>query len=291
MSVQKYQQLGLIGCGLMGGSFALALKKAGRVRRVVGYSKSPSTTKKAYELGVIDAEAKSALQACTGSDLILLAVPVSAMADTLKTIREFVRFDTLVMDVGSTKQDVVEAARQSLGWNAQYFVPAHPIAGKEKAGVAYADANLYMGASVVLTPLSETVAEKVQQARTVWTSLGARVLSMTPREHDAVLAAVSHLPHLVAFAYVNGLLAQPNVQELLSLGGPGFRDFSRIAAGDATMWRDVLLANRVEVMGQLRQLVLSLQQMQQALHNKDAAELERLISQASKARGRWHPGG
>lgn len=285
--MRKYQQLGLIGCGLMGGSFALAMKQAGLVQRVVGYSKSPSTTRRAFEMGVIDVEAQSALQAATGSDVILVAVPVSATAASMKTIREFVRPDTLVMDVGSTKQSVVDAARHALGWNAQYFVPAHPIAGKESAGVASAEADLYRGANVVITPMEETVIAKVQQAQELWVALGARPVIMNPKEHDSVLAAVSHLPHFLAFAYMNGLLTQTNAQQMLALGGPGFRDFSRIAAGDAVLWRDVMLANRTEIMGQLRQMVLALQQMQQALHKQDAAELQRLIQQASDARNQW----
>lgn len=287
MRTRKYQQLGLIGCGLMGGSFALALKKARLVRHVVGYSKSPSTTQKAYDLGVIDSQAQSALQACIGSDLILLAVPVSATADMLKNIRDYVRSDTLVMDVGSTKQDVADAARQSLGWNVQYFVPAHPVTGKESAGVAYADANLYRGARVVLTPLHETMPEKLQQAAELWTALGAHLTTMLPQEHDAVMAAVSHMPHLVAFAYINGLLAQGNSAQLLAMGGPGFRDFSRIAAGDAILWRDVLLANRTEVLAQLQHMQTALAQLQQTLENRDGVELERLIAQASKTRAQW----
>lgn len=285
--MRRFEQLGVIGCGLMGGSFALALKRAGLVKRVVGYSKSPSTTKLAHSMGVIDIEAKSALQACTGSDIILLAVPVSATESTLKNIRAFVHPGTLVMDVGSTKQDVVDAAKQTLGDNFVYFIPAHPIAGKESAGVKYSDVNLYKGANVILTPLPETHAVQLEQAEAVWKALGARVTSMDPKEHDMILAAVSHLPHLVAFSYINGLLAQPDAERLMSFAGPGFRDFSRIAAGDVVLWRDVLLANRREVLKQLKELGQALQQMRQALHQNDGAELERLIKQASTARMKW----
>ncbi|RMX06572.1 prephenate dehydrogenase/arogenate dehydrogenase family protein [Corticibacter populi] len=288
--VTVFKQLGLIGCGLMGGSFALAMKKAGLVKQVVGYSKSPSTTLRARQRGVIDTEAKSALQACAGSDLILLAVPVAATGAMLKTIREFVRPDVLTMDVGSTKQDVVDAAAKALGWNAQYFVPAHPIAGKEKAGVDAADAQLYRDARVVLTPTEATSVDKLRQAQQLWEALGGRVSVMTPAEHDAAMAAVSHLPHMVAFAYMNGLLGQPEAARLLSLAGPGFRDFTRIAGGDPHLWRDVLLANRSEVAGQLRQLVLALQDFQRVLHAEDAEALEKLITRASDARAQWKPG-
>ncbi|PAT36791.1 prephenate dehydrogenase [Vandammella animalimorsus] len=284
---KTYNQLGLIGCGLMGGSLALALKRAQLVRHVVGYSKSPSTTARARQMGVIDTEAQSAMQACAGSDLIVLAVPVAATAELFKTIRQFVQADALTMDLGSTKQDVVQAAEKLLGWNAQYFVPAHPIAGKERSGVEHADAALYQGAKVVLTPTPATDLNKVQQAQALWTALGAQVQVMSALEHDSALAAVSHLPHLVAFAYVNSLLSQRDSEQLLSLAGPGFRDFSRIAAGDPVLWRDVLLANRTEVAGRLRELVLCIQQFQRALHAQDAQALEKLIASASRARGQW----
>ncbi|PAT34705.1 prephenate dehydrogenase/arogenate dehydrogenase family protein [Vandammella animalimorsus] len=284
---KTYNQLGLIGCGLMGGSLALALKRAQLVRHVVGYSKSPSTTARARQMGVIDTEALSAMQACAGSDLIVLAVPVAATAEMFKTIRQFVQADALTMDLGSTKQDVVQAAEKLLGWNAQYFVPAHPIAGKERSGVEHADAALYQGAKVVLTPTPATDLNKVQEAQALWTALGAQVQVMSALEHDSALAAVSHLPHLVAFAYVNSLLSQRDSEQLLRLAGPGFRDFSRIAAGDPVLWRDVLLANRTEVAGRLRELVLSIQEFQRALHAQDAQALEKLIASASSARGQW----
>ena len=204
-----------------------------------------------------------------------------------KTIRQFVQADALTMDLGSTKQDVVQAAEKLLGWNAQYFVPAHPIAGKERSGVEHADAALYQGAKVVLTPTPATDLNKVQEAQALWTALGAQVQVMSALEHDSALAAVSHLPHLVAFAYVNSLLSQRDSEQLLSLAGPGFRDFSRIAAGDPVLWRDVLLANRTEVAGRLRELVLSIQEFQRALHAQDAQALEKLIASASSARGQW----
>lgn len=285
--MQKFEQLGVIGCGLMGGSFALGLKKAGLVKRVVGFSKSPSTTQLAQDCGVIDLQAHSALYACSGSDLILVAVPVAATQTVLSTIRDFLRPGTLVMDVGSTKQSVVDAANAALGDKAQYFVPAHPIAGKESAGVEHAQANLYQGANVILTPQDNTDAHLLEKAKSVWQALGARVQSMSAKEHDAVFASVSHLPHLLAFAYINGVIGQPNAEQQLALAGSGFRDFSRIAASDTTLWRDVLLANRTQVLVQLRQYVIALQDMQQALHEKDTVTLEKLIHSASEARSHW----
>ena len=191
-----FEQLGLIGCGLMGGSFALALKRAGLVRRVVGYSKSPSTTERARQLGVIDIEAPSALLAVSGADLVLLAVPVAATEATLKAIRHLVNPDMLIMDVGSSKRDVVDAARRVLKHDVGVFVPCHPITGREVSGVENADAGLYQGRQVILTPIERTLTTKLDKARALWQALGCEVLEMSPESHDAAFAAVSHLPHL-----------------------------------------------------------------------------------------------
>ncbi|MGL4437513.1 MAG: prephenate dehydrogenase, partial [Giesbergeria sp.] len=187
-----FEQLGLIGCGLMGGSFALALKQAGLVQRVVGYSKSPSTTDRARQLGVIDVEAPSALLAVAGADIVLLAVPVSATEATLKAIRHLVTPQMLIMDVGSTKADVVQAAESALREKVGSFVPAHPITGREVSGVEHAEADLYSGRQVILTPTERTLTAQLQRAQEVWTKLGSRVTSMSPESHDAAFAAVSH---------------------------------------------------------------------------------------------------
>ena len=211
-----FNQLGLIGCGLMGGSFALALKKAGLVRRVVGYSKSPSTVEKARRLGVIDVAAESALLAVSGSDIVIIAVPVAATEGTFRAIRHLVDPGVLFMDVGSTKRDVVDAARRVLKERLPSFVPAHPIAGREVAGIEHADPGLYQGRKVILTPLQQTDTTLVQKATDVWAAIGCQVLKMTPENHDAAFAAVSHLPHLVAFAYINALQQQPAGKEFLS---------------------------------------------------------------------------
>jgi prephenate dehydrogenase len=283
-----FEQLGLIGCGLMGGSFALAMKKAGLVKRVVGYSKSPSTTEKARQLGVIDVEAPSALLAISGADLVLVAVPVAATEATFKAIRHLVTPKTLLMDVGSTKRDVVEAARRSLGNQLGSFVPAHPIAGKESSGVDHADANLYMGKQVILTPIERTLTAHLANADKLWTALGCKVRRMSPDAHDAAYAAVSHLPHLLAFAYMNGLESQAERDSFLSLAGPGFRDFTRIAASDPKVWRDILSANKDELLAQSRHFRQALQHLEQRITQGDAEGLTQLIDQASRARAAWH---
>jgi prephenate dehydrogenase len=282
-----FEQLGLIGCGLMGGSFALALKQAGLVRRVVGYSKSPSTLQRARQLGVIDVEAPSALLAVSGADIVLLAVPVAAMEDSFKAMRHLVGPQTLVMDVGSTKGDVVAAARRALKDQLAGFVPAHPITGKEVAGVEHAEASLYRERQTILTPLPETDPAQVERATQVWRALGSQVRQMSPEDHDAAYATVSHLPHLLAFAAMNAIHDQPEAQRFLELAGPGFRDFTRIAAGDPSVWRDILLANQAEVIAQSRHFRRALDQLEAAMQAGDAHQLQALIRQASEARGAW----
>ena len=287
----KFERLALIGCGLMGGSFALALRQAGLVAHVAGFSASEGTRQKALQLGVIDSACASAAQAAQGADLVLVAVPVRATQDTLRAIDPVLSPHTLVMDVGSTKGDVVAAARTALRHNLTCFVPAHPIAGKEVAGIEHADAALYRDRQVILTPLPETPAERVLQAHQLWQALGSRVLELSPEAHDASFAAVSHLPHLAAFALVNAVARQPHGAQHLSMAGPGFRDFSRIAASDPCVWRDILLANRDEVLHQSALLRQTLDEFEAAMHAGDAARLQGLIAEASQTRSRWRLGG
>ena len=285
-----FEQLGLIGCGLMGGSFALALKRAGLVKRVVGYSKSPSTTERARQMGVIDVEAPSALLAVSGADIVLLAVPVSATKATFKAIRHLITPHTLIMDVGSTKRDVVDAARRVLRDHVGCFVPAHPITGKEVSGVEHADANLYTGKQVILTPIERTFTAQLSKAASLWTALGCNVVQMSPQAHDAAYAAVSHLPHLIAFTLMNSISDQAQGADYLSLAGPGFRDFTRIAASDPKMWRDILVANREELLAQSKLFQQNLHTLEKLIANSDGDTLERLIEQASDTRTNWRIG-
>ncbi|MFM2275331.1 MAG: hypothetical protein RL211_1203 [Pseudomonadota bacterium] len=282
-----FEQLGLIGCGLMGGSFALALKRAGLVKRIVGYSKSPSTTERARQMGVIDVEAPSALLAVSGADIVLVAVPVAATEATFKAIRHLVTPKMLIMDVGSTKRDVIDAGRRSLREHVGSFVPAHPIAGREVSGVEHADVDLYHGKQVILTPIERTQPAQVQQAIDVWSGLGCRVVTMTPEAHDAAFAAVSHLPHLISFALMNAISSQADGKNYLSLAGPGFRDFTRIAASDAHVWRDIMLSNREELLTQSKIFQRSLQALELMISSGNAEALEGLIDQASLTRANW----
>jgi prephenate dehydrogenase len=274
----------------MGGSFALALKRAGLVKRVIGYSKSPSTTERAKKLGVIDVAAESALLAVSGSDIVIIAVPVAATETTFRAIRHLVEPSVLFMDVGSTKRDVVDAARRVLRERVGAFVPAHPVAGKEASGIEHADAGLYSGRQVILTPLPQTTPELVQKATDVWAAIGSQVLKMTPENHDAAFAAVSHLPHLLAFAYFSTVINQPAGKDFLSLAGPGFRDFTRIAASNPETWRDILLANREEVLKQTRLFRNALDALEAALSNANAEAVEGLIRSAAEGRAGWQMG-
>lgn len=283
-----FEQLGIIGCGLMGSSFALAMKRAGLVKRIVGYSKSPTTTARAMQMGVIDAESVSALQAVSGSDIVLVAVPVAAIEATLKSIKHMITPNMLIMDVGSTKQNVVVSAQRVLGASIGTFVPAHPIAGKELSGVEHADADLYTGRQVILTPIGRTYTAQLNKALELWTALGCTVQSMSPEDHDTAYAAVSHLPHLLAFALMNSITSQKQGPKFLELAGPGFRDFSRIAAGDPKMWHDILFANRTQVLDQISHFKQTLQTMETLISNNDSTALEAALNAASQARTQWH---
>jgi len=282
-----FKQLGLIGCGLMGGSFALALKRAGLVRHVVGYSKSPSTVIQAQKMGVVDQAADSALLAVSGSDLVLIAVPVAATEPTFRAIRHLVQPGTVFMDVGSTKADVVTAARRVLKERLKHFVPAHPIAGKESSGIGAADANLYRGCQVILTPLPENEPHQIERATTAWVGVGAQVRQMSAEAHDAAFAAVSHLPHLIAFAAFSAIARQPAGDRLLELAGPGFRDFTRIAASEPSVWRDILIANREQVLAQAELFKTQLRLIESAMRDGRPEAVEALIRDASSGRAGW----
>jgi prephenate dehydrogenase len=287
----QFERLALIGCGLMGGSFALALRQAGLVQHVCGYSASEGSRAKALQMGVIDQTCTSVGEAVQGADLVLLAVPVAATPSCLQQMQPAVRSDALVMDVGSTKADVVAAALATLGERLNCFVPAHPIAGKEVAGIAHADAALYQARQVILTPLTETPANQTARARQVWQALGAQVIELSPQDHDAAFAAVSHLPHLLAFAFINAIAQQAEGAQYLSMAGTGFRDFSRIAASAPEVWRDILLANQTQVLHQSKLMRQALSEFEQAMHSGDALRLEALIQNASLVRSQWSLGG
>ena len=291
MSEPMIERLAVLGCGLMGGSFAMALRQRGLVQEVVGFSSRESTRRRAVELGVIDRACESVAEAVAQSDLVLLSVPVQATELTLRALAPYLGEHAMLMDVGSTKCDVVAVARNTLGLALPRFVPAHPIAGKEMAGVEHAQADLYMHRQVVLTPLTETDPRFMVRAQAIWLALGSKVKILTAEAHDAAFAAVSHLPHLLAFAYINGLTDQTEGSKWVAMGGPGFRDFTRIAASDPTVWRDILLTNRSQVLAQLAHTRQALEKLEQAMNEPDGHSLHELIEASRRTRSAWRMAG
>lgn len=281
------ERLAIIGVGLIGGSVALALKQAGAVRHVVGCGRGRANLDKALELGVIDAIAETPEAAVAGADIVLLALPVGAMADIFARIAGHLAATTLLTDAGSTKQDVVAAARAGLGERLGQFVPGHPIAGAEQSGVEAARADLYSHRQVILTPLDENPPASVERIRALWQATGARVARMNPETHDHVFAAVSHLPHLAAFALVDELAARDNAELYFDYAGSGFRDFTRIAASHPEMWRDIALANREPLQQELTAYIQALEQLRRRLAEADGSALEALFARASQARKAW----
>jgi prephenate dehydrogenase len=279
----------IFGVGLIGGSFALALRKAGAVGEIVGFGRSPATLDDAWQLGILDRIGTDEAREVADADLVLLATPVAQMAGIFARIAPHLGVRTLMTDGGSTKSDVVAAARAHLGDKLARFIPAHPIAGAEKSGAAAAQADLYQGRKVVLTPLPENSREAVSRIREAWERCGATVSELTAVRHDEVFAAVSHLPHLLSFALVHDLAQRENRDQLLSFAASGFRDFTRIAASSPEMWRDICLANHAALLRELRQYADELYVLYQALERHDAAKLEEVFTEASKVRSAWTP--
>jgi prephenate dehydrogenase len=280
-------KLVVFGVGLIGGSFALALRKAGMVREIVGVGRSAGNLEEALRLGVIDRVAADAASAVQDADLVLLAVPVGQMAAVMASISQHLSAQAVVTDAGSTKCDVVALAHQHLPGHLARFVPAHPIAGAEKSGAAAASAELYRGRNVVVTPLPEIDSAAVRTVCALWEACGAAVREMTPQAHDEVFAAVSHLPHLLAFALVEDIATRSNSEELFSYAASGFRDFTRIAGSSPEMWRDICMANRTALLKELGVYQAQLDRLRAMLDQADGAALERVFSHASEARNRW----
>jgi prephenate dehydrogenase len=277
-------RLAVIGVGLIGGSFALALKQAKAVSHVTGVGRDPANLKLALERGAIDAIAANIASAARDAGLILVATPVAQFPAVFASLADS---KALITDAGSTKRDVIAAARKALGKKISQFVPAHPIAGAEKSGVAAASAELFRGKRVVLTPLRENSEDALTLVQQAWSSCGARITRMDPDEHDAVLAAVSHLPHLLAFALVHEVARRENSAQLFSFAAGGFRDFTRIASSHPEMWRDICIANRDRLLHELKSYSSELGSVQKLLEAGDGAGLEKLFAAARDARNKW----
>jgi prephenate dehydrogenase len=286
----KLGKLVVVGVGLIGGSFALALKAAAAVGRVVGVGRGEANLRRALELGVIDAIGALDRATVAEADLVLVAAPVGQAGPVFAALAPLLGPGTVVTDAGSTKQDVVAAARRELGAALPRFVPGHPIAGTEKSGAEAALAGLFRGRKVVLTPLAETDRSAVDRVRAAWESCGARVLELEPAEHDAVLASVSHLPHVLAYALVHQVARHPRAEQLFAFAAGGFRDFTRIASSHPRMWSDICLANREELLKELDRYGGELARIRALLERGDAKMLEALFAHAREARERWLKG-
>lgn len=278
--------LAVVGVGLIGGSVAAALRKTGQVGRVLGVGRQRSTLNRALELGLIDHIATLEEAAAT-ADLVVLAVPVGSTGAVLSAMRDHLGPKTLITDAGSTKANVVQAARQALGDHIGRFVPAHPIAGAEKTGPDAADADLYQGRVTVLTPVDENTAEDRTHVTRVWEACGSRVLVMSPEAHDRVLASVSHVPHFLSSVFMWQVAMAADSDIRLALAGSGFRDFTRISAGSGEVWRDIFLANREAVLSELQEVRAALDKAEQALQQGDGPALEDFLERAALARRFW----
>lgn len=279
-----FKRVAVFGVGLIGGSFALALKRAGAVQEVVGAGRKRETLEQALALGLIDRMALQAEDALAGSDLVLIAAPVAQTGNILRSIAPHLEASTIVTDAGSTKSDVIAAARVALGDKIAQFVPGHPIAGREVHGPQSALADLYQHKRVILTPLPENNAASVSAVIQAWQACGAQVDTLSAVQHDAVLAAVSHLPHLLAYALVAQIARAEDAQLKFGLASGGFRDFTRIAASSPEMWRDIALANRDALLGELETYQKMLEHLHGLIERSDATGLEKLFALASEKR-------
>ncbi len=280
-------KLVIIGVGLIGGSFALAMKRAGLVGQVVGVGRSLDNLNRAIELGVIDAASQDPAQAVAGADLVMVATPVGQMGRVFDAIAPVLPREAIVTDAGSTKGDVAQLMRAHLPEHLAYCVPAHPIAGSDRSGAAAAQYGLFEQRRVVLTPLEATLPEAAEAVGQWWQASGARVFSMRADEHDAVFASVSHLPHLLAFAYVEMVANKTDAARCFDFAATGFKDFTRIAGSHPEMWRDISLANREALLADLRAYQAGLAQLTQWVEAGDGAALEQMFQHAREARVQW----
>ena len=281
----------IFGVGLIGGSFARALKKADAVGTIVGMGRSAASLARAQELGLIDiigdGSGDGLRAALDGADLVLIAAPVAQTEKILAALAPHLHPGTVVTDAGSTKTDVVAAARRALQGKLAQFVPGHPIAGRESNGPDAAIDDLYQGKKTVLTPLAENAPADVERVAAAWRLCGAIIHRLTPEEHDKVFAAVSHLPHLLAYALVDDIANKPHADLLFQYAASGFRDFTRIAASSPEMWRDISLANQGALLGELDAYMAQLTRLRDHLATGDGAGIEAVYANAQRARRQW----
>jgi prephenate dehydrogenase len=283
----QLNKLVIFGVGLIGGSVALALKRIHPNLHIVGIGRSEDNLQSALDLNVIDQAQTDIASAMSNTDLIIIATPVAQTRNILDAIKRHLTPHTVITDVGSTKSDVIQVAKEILGAQFSQFVAGHPIAGAEKSGVTAAQADLFDGKNIVLTPEPSTNPQALALVRQMWATCGAKLSEMTASQHDSIFAAVSHLPHLLAFALVDDLAARPNAKQLFDFAASGFRDFTRIAGSHPEMWRDISLANRDALLKELDAYQSELNQIKTLLANNDGNGLQMLFDRASKARNQW----
>lgn len=285
------KKLTIFGVGLIGGSLALALKKAGVVEEIIGCSRDENHLKQAVNLGVIDDYQLDPKLAAADADVIFLSVPMRAMEKVMSSFKSVVTSDTIITDGGSSKASVVAAAKNVFGDVPENFVPGHPIAGREKSGVTAAIDSLYENHKVILTPLEHTNSAAVQRVKQMWETVGAHVETLDVQQHDRVLAATSHLPHVVAYAMVDTLSQTTFVDEIFHYAAGGFRDLSRIASSDPTMWRDICLENKAALLEMVAAYQRTLDTIKTKIESDDASGLFEIFEQAKTTRdSHVHPG-
>ncbi len=282
-----FNKVVIVGAGLIGGSFALALKAAGKAGVVTGLGRTPQAMARALALGIVDEVASSPAEAMQGADLVLIAAPVAQTGRILASLLPFLEEGTIITDAGSTKADVVASAYEALGLRVKQFVPGHPIAGRESNGPDAAIPDLYVGKKVVLTALPENAPADVDKVACAWQACGALIHRLTPEQHDTVFASVSHLPHLLAFALVDDVAHKEHSALLFQFAASGFRDFTRIAGSSPEMWRDISLANQNALLAELDDYLAQLTRMRAMLAARDGASLEAIYANARHARSQW----
>jgi len=285
--MRRVKTLAVVGVGLIGGSLALALRRAGMATRIVGFDRDRGALEAAASLGAIDTAAESVSEAVQGADLVVIAVPVRSVGPVLHDVALAMNDETIVTDVGSTKAEVVKVAREELRERFRRFVPGHPIAGRETSGVESALADLFRGARVVLTPVPETAAEALDTVRSCWEAVGGRVAIADAADHDRIFAAVSHLPHILSFALVSEIASRDNAAEILGFAAGGFRDFTRIAASSPQMWRDIAMQNREALLAEIDRYGARLAVFRDLIERGEASGLERLMTEARATRTAW----
>ena len=278
------KQITIVGIGLIGGSLAKALRKSGFAGTIVGADNNEAALKTAVELGVIDRYSIDPVEAVAGADIVVLSVPVRQTGTVLDQLLPGLSVDSVITDVGSSKAHVVLAAQQALGQRMDCFVPGHPIAGREKSGVAAAETELFRDHRVILTPLESTRQDAIDLVTQMWNSVGAQTSCLNVQQHDLVLAATSHLPHVLAYATVDTLAGTEYVEEIFEFAAGGFRDFSRIASSDPVMWRDVCLTNKSAILDVLNRFENQLGEIRKAIEADDSDRLTDTFANSKKIR-------